>query len=440
MTSFSRNSLALAVALSSSIVTGIAQAQNATEPQLSPEMEAKLRVLVEQLVQQKLAEREKVLADSRPPEKVDSLQPAETKAKASPKAESTANLIDEITEKVKIYGLFDYGLTYVSNEGGNSKLSARDGVNYGNRIGLSGSQDLDYGLKAIFTLEHGFYLNDGTITQNGKTWGRQAFAGLQHEKYGTLTVGRQYDFIWDYLTQLNIGGYASTYAGHSGDLDRISGWRVDRSIKYQSPDYDGFKFGVMYGSDEPAYAGQNTGDSKTVSFGATYANKDWGLSGAYVKVDNSAIYPEFQIGVQELFGKPLPFNGTPTIVDQEIGIVGGFYQLGKTTLVANTALVRLTQDGERADQHVYEIGGLYPFTAKTSGILAYQYSEFEDHDFNQFTFGLKHDITPKFWAYASYSILRASGDILANQGAGFYLDNSTTNHQDTARVALVYKF
>jgi outer membrane protein OmpU len=418
----------------------------AVEPQLSPEVEARIRVLVERAVKETLARQQAASQEAPAGSDKETIRGIvkeevnQAKAEvASNKGSTSAEIIKEVTEKVKIYGVLDYGVTYVSNEGGSSKTGERDGVNWGNRLGLTGSQDLDWGLKAVFTIEHGFNLSDGTTSQYGTTWGRQAYAGVEN-KWGRLTFGRQYDFIYDYMNQLNIGGYATTYAGHHGDFDRISGWRVDRSIKFQSATFDGFKFGIMYATDDAAYPGQASGNKETLSLGASYFAGPWSLSAAYVRIDNNDIYPDLQIGVSELLGQRLSFDGSALIVNQETAMVGGHYQLGNFTLVGNTSQTTFKRDGEKATQNVYEIGGYYPIADKTTAILGYQYSELEKDDWDQITVGLKRDLSEKTWLYASYSWMKASEGVRANQGAGWYLDNSSDNRQDTLRLGMVYTF
>jgi len=408
---------------------------------LSPEAKAQVRAMVEKIVRETLAKQQaqQPPATAVAPAGLDEEQVTQAQQAPAKRSTATADLIDEITEKVKLYGVLDFGATYVSDEGGSSKFGERDGVNWGNRLGLTGSQDLDWGLKAIFTIEHGFNLSDGTTSQYGTTWGRQAYAGVEN-KWGRLTFGRQYDFVYDYLNQLNIGGYATTYAGHHGDFDRISGWRVDRSIKFQSATFDGFKFGIMYATDDAAYPGQSSGNKETLSLGASYFAGPWSLAAAYVRIDKNDIYPDLQIGKTELFGETLNFDGTPLIVDQETAIVGGHYQLGDFTLVGNTSQTKFKRDGETATQHVYELGGYYPIAEKTTAIAAYQWSDFEGNDWDQVTFGLKRDLSDKTWLYASYSWMKASDGIRANQGAGWYLDNSSDNRQDTFRLGMVYTF
>lgn len=348
--------------------------------------------------------------------------------------------VKDLWKHLDFYGVIDFGATYVDNEGGKSSLQARDSVNWGNRLGVKGNFPLTDGYNAIFTLEHGFHLSDGDTSQYDTTWGRQAFAGITHEKYGSLTVGRQYDFIYDNLNQVNIGGYATTYGGHHGDLDRISGWRVDKSIKYVSPSLNGWTLGAMYGSDRNAYASQaGTGQEETISLGAKYnSGGPWGISAAYIHINDTTVYPYLTLGLSSLLGVSDSGNGIQA--DQETLGIGGYRQLGKFTLVANTTATKLSNDSQDATQHVYEMGGYYPIAPKTLLIGAYQHSTLDGHKWDQITAGVKRDITSYAWMYAAYSWLKASDGVLANQGAGWYLDNSDDDEQQTIRLGMVLAF
>src|ERR1700754_1749666 len=79
---------------------------------------------------------------------------------------------------VTLYGLIDAGLTYTNNQGGSHNFKMTSGAVNGSRWGLRGSEDLGGGLKAIFTLEDGFSIANGTFGQGGREFGRQAFVGL----------------------------------------------------------------------------------------------------------------------------------------------------------------------------------------------------------------------------------------------------------------------
>src|SRR5215472_696059 len=78
---------------------------------------------------------------------------------------------------VTLYGLIDAGITYTNNQGGHSAVQATSGTVNGSRWGLRGAEDLGGGLKAIFTLENGFSIMNGTAKQSSRMFGRQAFVG-----------------------------------------------------------------------------------------------------------------------------------------------------------------------------------------------------------------------------------------------------------------------
>lgn len=66
-------------------------------------------------------------------------------------------------------------------------------------FGLKGSEDLGGGLNALFNLETGLQVMDGT-TSGGRLWSRRAFVGVQSQQWGTLQAGRNLfidsDGVW----------------------------------------------------------------------------------------------------------------------------------------------------------------------------------------------------------------------------------------------------
>src|SRR6202012_1349968 len=150
---------------------------------------------------------------------------------------------------VTLYGLIDAGLTYTNNQGGSHNFKETSGSVNGSRWGLRGSEDLGGGLKAIFTLEDGFSIANGTFGQGGREFGRQAFVGLSSNQFGAVTLGRQDDSVVDYLGPLFLTGTQSggTQFAHPFDNDNLdNSFRVNNSIKYQSVNYAGFKFSGFY--------------------------------------------------------------------------------------------------------------------------------------------------------------------------------------------------
>ena len=81
---------------------------------------------------------------------------------------------------VTLYGIVDAGVTYRSNERvgspgaytGHSDVGLTTGNLSGSRWGIKGSEDLGGGMRALFVLENGFDITNGTSGQGGRQFGR----------------------------------------------------------------------------------------------------------------------------------------------------------------------------------------------------------------------------------------------------------------------------
>lgn len=363
-----------------------------------------------------------------------------------------ASLTAHAQSSVTLYGILDAGITYADNENGSSKVRLGDGVNYGNRFGFRGAEDLGNGNQAIFNLEAGFNLKNGTSGQGGRMFGRQAWVGLKSNSLGSLTMGRQYDFVREYLQQFNYGGYAATYGGHQADFDRISGVQMDNSIKYMSPNVGGFSGGAMYAlGEQPG----STSRKSALSLGGGYKGGPLSVGAAYVRLKDVAVYPWLQSGVFSFMGQPTATRvpGSSAVNDlygfasggfavdkHEIRGIGASYAMNQWMFAANTTATKFTRGAASTTQRVYEIGALYILNPQWTFMGAYQHARLADDRWNQVTGGLQYNLSKRTAIHSSIAYLRASSNVNATQGAGFYLDPSSDNTQTTYRVALVHKF
>lgn len=103
---------------------------------------------------------------------------------------------------VTLYGTVDAGITYTSNQqftradgsvGSGHGWALTGGNLVPSRYGLVGVENLGGGMQAKFMLENSFYTGSGAFVQSGAQFNRQAWVGVAHERYGTLSLGRQYD-------------------------------------------------------------------------------------------------------------------------------------------------------------------------------------------------------------------------------------------------------
>ena len=185
---------------------------------------------------------------------------------------------------VSLYGIIDVGFVYNNNAHGATQYSIVAGSLKGNRWGLLGKEDLGGGYKAVFLLENGFSAENGALGQGGAEFGRQAYAGLGGPA-GSVTLGRQYDSIVDYVGVMKAGGdTAGGYASHPGDLDNTgNSYRVNNAIKYTSPDYRGITFGGVFSPGDIAGDSQR---NRIYSFGAGYKQGPLALGAAYLVARN----------------------------------------------------------------------------------------------------------------------------------------------------------
>ena len=146
---------------------------------------------------------------------------------------------------VTLYGVIDEGFNAISNSGGHRLYNMTSAVVSG--WGVTGAEDLGGGYKAIFKLESGFELNNGTLGQGGLMFGRTAYVGMS-SPYGTAMLGRQYDLVEDYVAPFAALSVFGVYTmGHPGGVDDINHTnRINNVLRYETPDLRGFRFGAMY--------------------------------------------------------------------------------------------------------------------------------------------------------------------------------------------------
>jgi predicted porin len=185
---------------------------------------------------------------------------------------------------VTLYGVIDEGFDYTNNVGGSKVYELQGGFVQGSRWGLKGAEDLGGGLKAFFQLENGFNVNNGRLGQGGLMFGRQAYVGIASDSYGTVTLGRQYDSVVDYLGQVTANGnWAGYMFSHPYDNDNTdNSFRVNNTVKYTSPNLAGVQFGGTYSFSNDT----NFAKNRAYSAGAQYTVGGLLLAAAYLQADN----------------------------------------------------------------------------------------------------------------------------------------------------------
>jgi general bacterial porin, GBP family len=191
---------------------------------------------------------------------------------------------------VTLYGILDAGLMYTNNvakSGVSGPLfQATSGNINGSRFGFRGAEDLGGGLKAVFVLENGFNIQNGKLGQDGREFGRQAFVGLSSNQYGTVTLGRQYDSLVDFVAPLSAtaGTFGDTGFAHPFDNDNLNhSVRMSNAVKYMSNNYAGLKFGTLYAFSNSTNFAMN----RAYSFGASYNYGPLNVAAGYLQTNGT---------------------------------------------------------------------------------------------------------------------------------------------------------
>ncbi|RFU48362.1 porin [Paraburkholderia sp. DHOC27] len=237
---------------------------------------------------------------------------------------------------VTLFGLIDTSLLYTNNARSNAaKPSAGGGTQwqefagsvYTPRWGLRGSEDLGGGLSAVFWLENGFNSTNGTFKNGGDLFGRQAWVGLSASQYGTVTLGRQYDFMVTYLAPLSAtgSGFGGNLADHPYDNDNLNNdMRMNNSVKFASVAFDGLKVGALYAFSNQA--GQ-VSNNNAYSAGLAYTYGPINLAASYLQINRDANAQNATGAVSTGDGDALTVGGL-----QRMFGVGAQYMFGKSSV------------------------------------------------------------------------------------------------------------
>lgn len=321
------------------------------------EIEALKRELAEQrvLLQKLLDERarEKTAAESAP-------APATAVAAAQPAPGKPL---------VSFYGVLDGGVEHITNiqngtsRGSLTRVPSITG-SIPSRVGLRVAKEFAPGYQAIATAEAGFNLDDGSLGQGGRIFGRQLFAGVD-TPLGSFTIGRQYSMLLAGIGASDLLG-PNIYA--TGSLDAyLPNARHDNSIAWRKG-FGGVSLGATYSAGRdtkggvPASgtcAGEIAGDTQSCrgwSAMAKYddAGKRFGVAAA-IDVQNGGT------GASAFF-----FNGAAPIAFTDSGdtdrriAVGGYLAVGSGKVGFGWLGRKVDTAAVEVESDIYYLEGAYP--------------------------------------------------------------------------------
>jgi predicted porin len=154
-----------------------------------------------------------------------------------------------------LYGLVDAGLIYTSKtadakigRNAGKQFSLIDGGAVPSKFGLTGTEDLGGGLRAMFKLESGISVANGAFANcNGNMFGCQAWIALDGN-YGTVKAGLQYSPFLLALYQTDPRHFSQFGSGLVSMVDNVLGTSIYNSnaVSYTSLTIAGLQASVMY--------------------------------------------------------------------------------------------------------------------------------------------------------------------------------------------------
>ncbi|MBR8316404.1 porin [Burkholderia dolosa] len=292
---------------------------------------------------------------------------------------------------VTLYGIIDTGIAWTNTVAssirapGASRWSMATGWGSGDRVGLLGREDLGGGLSAVFQLEMGFSGLNGTSSQGGRLFGRQAYVGLSSTRYGKLTLGRQYDYTFDYVAPLMSWlMFGSIYGAHIGDVDdSFQTFRLNNSVKYEVSPVAGLKLGALYAFSNQAGgdAGRGFANNRAYGFGLDYLRGPLHVVASYLQLNDpsaglaSANNPGGAIG-DEYSGSTSIFYNAGFVERQRITALGAGYSFGAASVnfVFTNTLLDYRGGGSLRINN-YEINGRYYFTPVLMAGVGYIFTD-----------------------------------------------------------------
>ncbi len=231
---------------------------------------------------------------------------------------------------VTIYGKVRGGVDFQNNDASydgsdlTTRVSQTKVSNYSSRIGFKGTEDLGNGLSAIWQIENGVAIDDGSSGPATGTFGsRDTWVGLQGN-WGTLKLGREtspYDDtasrfdkfqvttrLAAFLEQTNtkVGTSSSTVK----DPIVVGDTRKNNAVLYTSPSVNGFDGSVQWYTNEDK---STTTNGRGYSLRGGYKGNGLGIDLAYENNQNGKTVSATQAGKETALVLSVGYDITPTL-------------------------------------------------------------------------------------------------------------------------------
>lgn len=302
------------------------------------------------------------------------------------------------TENVDVYGklhmsvsIFDETVDSYTDPLTGDKFRGTSDLQFSSnasRIGFKGAEDLGGGLSAIWQIESGVSVDEGS----GSWASRNTFLGLKGG-FGTVLAG-------NHDTPLKLVGravdlFGDTMADSRNVLGGGSDMRAKNTVAYITPSFSGLTIAAAYTND-PKNEGTQIGAAKTLgdtgdqdsngayNLNATYTNGPLYVGVGYGDGDfheNNGLAEHWRLAGGYTFGNFKVVgqydnlaDDTPAGADYTAWMVGGAYTMGNIVLKANYMAGEFDCNG-CAEPTQWTIGADYNLSKRTSVYALYASAE-----------------------------------------------------------------
>lgn len=343
---------------------------------------------------------------------------------------TTTEALNKVLENVSLYGVVDIGYRYGNNNIGygmtgtpiptwqelNKKPGGRTGLDSGiggqSYFGLRWEDEIGNGFKASAGIERGIKSDTGADT-NG--WNRLAYGAIGHEKYGTVSFGRQRTLAYEMVVKFDIMGDLTDAKLSRNYLFQA---RADNLAIYASPTWNGLTAKVSFtenavgdenkgrDGDATMYAAMLTYNYKGLDIGADFSNISGKQSLEELDTDAWNVMASYDFKVVKFSAGYGQRKSDGMLGDAVIGLMpdynrdeNGFAAVKKAKQYFVGVSAPVFEDGKIALSYVN----------RESSLIAGG----KDLKSKQYSVAYFHKITKKLSAYAAYSYIDNDEELIA---------------------------
>lgn len=299
---------------------------------------------------------------------------------------------------VQLYGIVDAAIRHTNNEGANkSGLTKMIGGGMSeSRWGINIKEDLGGGLSAIANLENRFWTDSGTPS-TAQPYFAQSWVGLRSNSFGQLTMGRQYNVLFDLVTSTYASFPYSPYMdAYKPEIGMSLGARANNMLKYVA-EFGPVRAGLQYSFDEG-----NTFAKKGSAIDMTPGGLALKTAGGYLRYSANGISA----------GAAYQSSTLPAGTKVDAWTLGGSYRTGPWYLMAGYGQNKVKDSlGAAGAGAIFDAGLLNAYWTGSSngGFIAGNAPGNFANKREMFKVGFGYQVTPQLNAGLHYYHAKQSG-------------------------------